>query len=145
MITVEDLEEQGLGLDANNLRLFLLYNPQYENHVIGYNKIYLGYIFYIDDGSKTKFDLIDKSFLYYPPGYKDEDRTKDEVNYDIARNIRRAMYLKGKNQKDLAQACGLSQGTISNYLAGNRTDIPVWALLRIARYLSINVSQLYLR
>lgn len=143
MITVKDLEQQGLDFIAMELHSFLIYNPRYEGRVIGYEERKHNIIFFIDDGSKVKFDTHDHTSVFYPPGFKQEDRTKEEINKDIARNIIKFMYYTPYDQTDLAEACGVTQQTISNYLTCSHGSIPVWMLAKIAKLLNVNINDLY--
>lgn len=143
MITEKSLAAEGLYSDANDLRMFLMYEPWWENRIIGMTRGFFTVIFQIDDGSKVKFDLLAKTSRVYPKDYKDENRTKEMVNEDISRNIKRIMYIRGVNQSQLAEVCEVSQQTISNYLKCMHGSIPVWMLLKIANFLQIDISELY--
>ena len=143
MITVKELEQKGLIGPAIELHSFLIYNPKYEGRIVGYEERPYDIIFFIDDGSKVKFDVHNSTSVFYEPGFKQEDRTKEEINKDIARNIIKIMHHTPYNQTDLAEICGVSQKTISNYLTCSHGSMPVWMLAKIAKLLGVSINDLY--
>ena len=115
-LTVKELEEKGYKRAAMDLHEVFIYHSKYEGQVIAFEYVSDGTIFHINDRSKIKFIERTSEFIFYEPGYRDENRTEKETCRDIAINIKRYMFFTPYNQADLAEACGVSQATISNYI-----------------------------
>jgi transcriptional regulator with XRE-family HTH domain len=67
--------------------------------------------------------------------------TESHLNAQIGAAVRAARLARGVTQDDLASLLGVDRVTISRYEGGKRT-LPSPALVRIATYLAISVSQL---
>ncbi|MBR4711490.1 MAG: helix-turn-helix domain-containing protein [Clostridia bacterium] len=62
--------------------------------------------------------------------------TLDELRTQIINNLKRIIAVKGIRQKDIADALGVSQGSITNWLSGRNTPDLV-TLIRLCRLLDV--------
>lgn len=60
----------------------------------------------------------------------------DELRTQIINNLKRIIAVKGIRQKDIADALGVSQGSITNWLSGRNTPDLV-TLIRLCRLLDV--------
>ena len=60
---------------------------------------------------------------------------------NFASNLSEVMYIRGVSQNELARMTGLSQGTISRYLAGELSP-KVYHVINIAKALGVFVEEL---
>ena len=72
---------------------------------------------------------------------RDQRLTDRQLGATLARNLKKAIKEKGIEQKELAEACGTEQASISRYV--NNKQYPNGIMLvRLARALDTTVEQL---
>jgi transcriptional regulator with XRE-family HTH domain len=71
-----------------------------------------------------------------------ETKTSDSARTRLARNVRLLLAREGWNQLELAQSAGLSQGMISQLLAGEK-GVRLSTLDRVAAALHVDVGALF--
>lgn len=93
------------------------------------------------DGGRYRYDDVYNTFRYFKPGYDSDNRDAERIKRTFGFRLQRQMTLRGINQEKLAEAIGVSQKTISNYI--NRRQSPdVVKLTLIARALRCSVDEL---
>lgn len=93
------------------------------------------------DGGWYRYDDVYDTFRYFKPGYDSNARDKEHIKRSFGFRLQRQMTLRGMGQAELAEAIGVSQKTISNYI--NRKQSPdVVKLTLIARALNCPVEDL---
>lgn len=142
MIDLKEIEASGEVISG--IREFLLYFPEYEEKLTDFENIelYTAVMCYLDDGSKIRFDRFSKQTTFYDKDYNDYKRSKEQINFDLARNIKKIMQLRGFTQEDLANQVGLSQATFSNYLSLKHGSIPAWLLIKLSDILNYDLKEL---
>lgn len=65
-----------------------------------------------------------------------------EIRKTIAENIRKICSLKGIRQVEIAEAMGVSQGTVSNWFKGTNS-IDIENLASLCDYLGVSLDQIY--
>lgn len=93
------------------------------------------------DGGRYRYDDVYDTFRYFKPGYDSDNRDAERIKRSFGFRLQRQMTLRGMGQAELAEAIGVSQKTISNYI--NRRQSPdVVKLILIARALRCSVDEL---
>jgi len=77
-----------------------------------------------------------------PNTSNDMEAQEQNTSNDIfSENLRQSLFSKGWTQAQLGDACGLTQGVVSNYLRGKR-EPSSGQLLRISRALGVSMEHL---
>lgn len=125
------------------LELFLLYYPTNKENIIDQKNIGDGeYMFYIDDGSKVRFDIIKRSMAYIKPR---TNLTIDDIDTiwlkEFSRKLKRKLKLRRMTQKDFAQSIGVTYRSVYNYVYGK--TVPDYLILRkMSRVLECDIEEL---
>lgn len=69
-----------------------------------------------DDGSWILYDDLDHSIRRLPNGCG--DMSESDIRKEFGIRLKKMMWIRGMDQKDLAEATGLTQPQISNYISG---------------------------
>ena len=129
--------------EENTLRNFNDYTPFNAKDVV--EQIYIGdfeTLFKLVDGSRIIFDESDHSFInHMPREVEAEYLPDDEWLSEFTRKLKKKLSFRYLTQKELAEAIGVSDVTLSKYInCKSFPDIPT--LRKIARYLRCSVSEI---
>lgn len=123
--------------------LFLHYYPAKEENIA--DQVYIGdhdYIFFIDDGSRVRFDCSNRDMTYIKPI---DILTTEEMDTiwtkEFARKLSKKLRTKHITQKQLAEAIGVTDRSIRNYLY--KRSVPDYLTLRkMAEVFECSISEL---
>ena len=123
--------------------LFLLYYPTKDENII--DQIYIGddeYMFYIDDGSRVRFDNEHHTFTYIRPRNESMNNDADEIwTKEFSRKLKRKLTMVRMTQRDFAREIGVTERTVHRYLKGS--CVPEFLTLRkMARVLDCSIDEL---
>ena len=116
------------------------YFPFLVNHTIEYNKTGPTEItIELDDGGFMLYDDVDRTILNLP---RDRNHMSEiECRREFGTRLRRLMFRKNVNQKELSEMTGISQMSISNYITG-KSSPSFYNADRIARALDCSIDEL---
>lgn len=116
------------------------YFPFLANHTVEYSKTGPTEItIELDDGYFMLYDDVDKTIRNLP---RDRDHMNElECRREFGMRLRRLMFRKNINQKELSEMTGISYISISNYLNGKNSP-SFYNADRIARALDCSIDEL---
>lgn len=123
--------------------LFLHYYPTKEENIT--DQVYIGdhdYIFFINDGSRVRFDCSNGDMTYIKPI---DILTTEEMDAiwtkEFARKLGKKLHAKHMTQKQLAEAIGVTDRSVRNYLY--KRSVPDYLTLRkMSEVFECSISEL---